>query len=181
MAPALQPRGLLLCRNDQPRIASGQEFELPSIQRLSDAELSSASHFGIGIFLDEQWNNLKVWSTLIPGPFADKFGFTEPEVDRLLADFHLPELAPAMREWYNGYDFGGKTIYNPWSVINCVDDYPHPPGPQWLNTASNQLVYTELESGEMELKRDLGSCSPVRNYATRSWTILPLRISAATR
>ena len=100
-------------------------------------------------------NNLKVWSTLIPGPFADKFGFTESEVDRLLADFLLPELAPAVRAWYNGYDFGGNTIYNPWSVINCVDNYPHPPEAYWLNTASNQLVYAELERGGMELKRDL--------------------------
>ena len=33
-----------------------------------------------------------------------------------------------MREWYNGYNFGGVTIYNPWSVINCVDNYPPPLG-----------------------------------------------------
>ena len=32
-------------------------------------------------------NNLDVWSTLQPGQFADKFGFTEEEVDRMLGDF----------------------------------------------------------------------------------------------
>jgi len=100
-------------------------------------------------------NNLKVWSTLQPGGFTDKFGFTQLEVDRLLTDFALPELVPAVQEWYNGYNFGGVTIYNPWSVSNAIDNYPEPLGPYWLNTASNQLVYAELECGGMELKRDL--------------------------
>jgi len=100
-------------------------------------------------------NNMKVCSMLQPGKFADKFGFTQTEVDRLLVDFALPELATPMREWYNGYDFGGVTIYNPWSVINCVDNYPQLPAPYWLNTASNQLVHAELERGGMALQRDL--------------------------
>jgi len=100
-------------------------------------------------------NNLQVWSMLQPGKFADKFGFTQAEVDRLLDAFALPELAPAMREWYNGYDFGGVTIYNPWSVINCVEYSPHPPGPYWLNTASNQLVHAEMACGGVALQRDL--------------------------
>ena len=100
-------------------------------------------------------NNLDVRSTLTPGPFADKFGFTQLEVDKLLDDFALPELEPAMRDWYNGYNFGGVTIYNPWSVINAIDEYPEPLGPYWLNTASDQLVHAELASGGMELKYDL--------------------------
>ena len=100
-------------------------------------------------------NNLDVWSMLIPGPFADKFGFTEDEVQRITADFHLDSATDVLREWYNGYNFGGEIIYNPWSVINYVNRFPAPPAPQWLNTASNQLVYAELERGGMELKRDL--------------------------
>ena len=100
-------------------------------------------------------NNMKVWSMLQPGGFADKFGFTQLEVDKLLADFARPELASAMQEWYNGYDFGGVTIYNPWSVINAIDNYPEPLGPYWLNTASNTLVLAELDGGGMALKGDL--------------------------
>ena len=60
-----------------------------------------------------------------------------------------------MQQCYNGYDFGGHTIYNPWSVIGCVSGYPNPIGPQWLNTSSNDLVHAELEAGGPELKRDL--------------------------
>lgn len=100
-------------------------------------------------------NHLETWTTLTPGPFADKFGFTQSEVDLLLTDFQLPGMSEPLREWYNGYDFGGVTIYNPWSVVSCVNRYPAPVGPQWLNTASNHLVYKELEDGGMEIRRDL--------------------------
>jgi hypothetical protein len=100
-------------------------------------------------------NNLDVASLLRAGPYADKFGFTQPEVDQVLQDFALPELAEPMQVWYNGYDFGGHTIYNPWSVIQCISGHPNPIGPQWLNTASNDLIYAELEAGGLELKRDL--------------------------
>ena len=100
-------------------------------------------------------NNLDVSNMLQPGPFADKFGFTQPEVDKILIDFNLPELAEPMQEWYNGYNFGGNTIYNPWSVISCIHKHPAPIGPQWLNTASNTLIHHELEQGGLLLKRDL--------------------------
>ncbi len=100
-------------------------------------------------------NNLTTASMLTRSPFADAFGFTQAEVDKLLDDFALPELGGPIRDWYNGYDFGGVTIYNPWSVACCVANHPTPIGPQWLNTASNELVHAELEAGGLELKRDL--------------------------
>ncbi len=100
-------------------------------------------------------NNLKVASMLQPGPYADKFGFTQEDVDQILVSFHMQELAEPIQKWYNGYDFGGVTIYNPWSVINCIDSHPAPIGPQWLNTSSNDLIYEELEKGGLPLKRDL--------------------------
>ena len=101
-------------------------------------------------------NNLKVCTILTPSGFADKFGFTEDEVAKLLNDFDLSDQLPDVQNWYNGYKFGGDTtIYNPWSVVNYVDNYPAPIGPQWLNTSSNALVHTELKNGGLELKRDL--------------------------
>lgn len=64
------------------------------------------------------FNNLVTWPPLRGGPFTDKFGFTQPEVDQLLSDFGVPELADPINEWYNGYDFGGRrsTIPGRWSV-----------------------------------------------------------------
>lgn len=48
-------------------------------------------------------------------------------------------LTGAIADWYDGYDFGGKAIYNPWSVLNyfdrgCVAQ------PYWTNTGSNEVV-----------------------------------------
>ena len=100
-------------------------------------------------------NNLVTWTTLDSGPFADKFGFTQDEVDKLLSDFDAPELGDPIRKWYNGYSFGGVTAYNPWSVVNALQKGASSMGPHWLNTASNELVYAELEAGGTEVKRDI--------------------------
>ena len=100
-------------------------------------------------------NNLDVASPLMIGPYADKFGFTEPEVALILTAFQAEDHAEIIRDWYNGYSFGGHTIYNPWSLITYIQAIPNPPGPKWLNTSSNALVYEELAAGGLEIKRDL--------------------------
>ena len=100
-------------------------------------------------------NNLKVSTTLLPSNFSHMFGFTEEEIEKILVDFNLPEIGPTVREWYNGYSFGTRTIYNPWSVTYFINKYPAPPAPHWLNTSSNKLVYEELEAGGLEIKQDL--------------------------
>ncbi len=100
-------------------------------------------------------NNLDVATTLKISPFADKFGFTEPEVEQLLRDYDCADRMPEVRSWYNGYTFGNTVIYNPWSVLNYVRDLPNPAGPKWLNTASNTLVHAELEAGGETIRRDL--------------------------
>ncbi|MCA1915179.1 AAA family ATPase [Methanospirillum hungatei] len=100
-------------------------------------------------------NNLDVASPLMVGPYADKFGFTSYEIDLILTAFHVEDHADIIRDWYNGYSFGGHTIYNPWSLISYIQAIPNPPGPKWLNTSSNALVYEELSAGGMEIKRDM--------------------------
>ncbi|OQA53713.1 MAG: putative AAA-ATPase [Euryarchaeota archaeon ADurb.Bin294] len=83
------------------------------------------------------------------------FGFTHMEIAKILTDFSLSDHKETIREWYDGYSFGEQTIYNPWSVTNYVDNLPDSPGPHWLNTSSNILVYEELIKGGIEIKRDL--------------------------
>lgn len=100
-------------------------------------------------------NNMKVASSLLPQPLSHLFGFTQEEIDKILIDFDLPACGPTLHEWYNGYSFGQKMVYNPWSVTNFIDNYPAPPAPHWLNTSSNALVYEELEAGGLEMKRDI--------------------------
>jgi Predicted AAA-ATPase len=62
-------------------------------------------------------NNLAVYSLLRP-EFSTCFGFTEPEVEQLLARAGRGDQLGEVRGWYNGYDFGGTVVYNPWSVPN---------------------------------------------------------------
>jgi hypothetical protein len=100
-------------------------------------------------------NNLKVITTLQSHPTSQMFGFTEEEVGKILTDFSLQEHDEVIREWYNGYRFGNQIIYNPWSVTNYIDNLPDLPGPHWLNTSANTLVYEELTRGGIEIKRDL--------------------------
>ncbi len=100
-------------------------------------------------------NNLFVSTSLLPNTLATMFGFTEDEVLQILKDFGRLDQADIVREWYNGYRFGSQTIYNPWSVSMYISQYPAPPAPYWLNTASNALVYEELGKGGIGIKQDL--------------------------
>lgn len=100
-------------------------------------------------------NNFTSYPMRRISPYEDKFGFTQDEVDQLLAAFEIPDFEVPIRQWYNGYQIGRTTIYNPWSVLMCVHGYPNEPEPHWLNTASNKLVFEEMDRGGPELKRDL--------------------------
>lgn len=100
-------------------------------------------------------NNLFVSTTLLPNNLSSLFGFTEEEVRQILKDCNLSDQAHIIREWYDGYLFGSQKIYNPWSVSLYINQYPAPPGPHWLNTSANTLVYEELAKGGIEIKRDL--------------------------
>ena len=87
-------------------------------------------------------NNLSVF-TLLDAPFSTCFGFTEPEVTALLARADLLDHRDAVRDWYNGYIFGGTVIYNPWSVLNFLDRGGKAKS-YWLNTSSNDLIKASL-------------------------------------
>lgn len=82
-----------------------------------------------------------------------------------------------IRDWYNGYSYGEQTIYNPWSVISYIQAIPNPPGPKWLNTSSNALVYEELATGGLEIKRDLEILLSGERFAIRYLKPLPFLIS----
>ncbi|MEE4359680.1 MAG: AAA family ATPase, partial [Desulfococcaceae bacterium] len=56
-------------------------------------------------------NNPGVY-TLLNKEFSTFFGFTEEEVAQLLHHNNISDRYEDIREWYNGYLFGGKVIYN---------------------------------------------------------------------
>ncbi|HLP48825.1 MAG TPA: AAA family ATPase, partial [Candidatus Kapabacteria bacterium] len=66
-------------------------------------------------------NNPGVY-TLLSSKFNTCFGFTEAEVKTMLEDFQVSHMYEQVRFWYNGYQFGGNVIYNPWSIINFLNN-----------------------------------------------------------
>ena len=100
-------------------------------------------------------NNLKVDSVLDPTPFTDKFGFTEDDVKEILEYYDKLNSFKAVKDWYDGYNYGNHTIYNPWSVTNFIDSNSPFPELYWKNTSSNRLVHDELLTGDDKLREDL--------------------------
>ena len=83
-------------------------------------------------------------NTVLSDRMSDSVGFTEKEVQKLLADSGFPDRFEEVREWYDGYRFGGTTIYNPWSVIKRIEDLNanplSPPMLYWAGTSSNSII-----------------------------------------
>ena len=88
-------------------------------------------------------NNFKILS-ITDSRFDEQFGFTDKEVQKLLADYHLEARFSETKEWYDGYRFGNVDVYCPWDVINHIDrikDDPNArPEAYWINTSGNDLV-----------------------------------------
>jgi hypothetical protein len=99
-------------------------------------------------------NNPGVY-TLLSEEFDDKFGFTEKEVEAMLRDFHLLDRYDEVKRWYNGYRFGQKIIYNPWSIVNFLGSKANTCKPYWINTSDNKIVESFLSKKGKELKKEL--------------------------
>lgn len=99
-------------------------------------------------------NNLVV-ENLLGLSFDDKFGFTEDEVDDLLNYYGIAENINNIKSWYNGYRFGNRVIYNPWSIVNYIKEPGEGLRAYWINTSVNDLVKRLLSKGNEEVKKDL--------------------------
>ncbi|MCT4593499.1 MAG: ATP-binding protein [Anaeromicrobium sp.] len=99
-------------------------------------------------------NNLQV-STVIDYFFEDSFGFTEEEVKEILKYYNLEYDINEVRGWYNGYIFGNKVIYNPWSILSFVEKYKRGFVPYWVNTSSNDIIEDLISKGDANLKMSL--------------------------
>ncbi|NFO13784.1 AAA family ATPase [Clostridium botulinum] len=99
-------------------------------------------------------NNIEV-DSILGINFNDKFGFTEEQVKNLLDYYNLSEKIDEVKKWYNGYIFGGKIIYNPWSVLNYIKNNEIGFMPYWINSSSNDLIKRLLSNGNEDTKKNL--------------------------
>ena len=91
--------------------------------------------------------------------YADSFGFTEAEVEAMLAYYGLQQELAEVKEWYDGYLFANTEIYNPWSILKYVNDRKdHVTAfalPYWSNTSSNSIVREMVGEADEMAKADL--------------------------
>ena len=88
-------------------------------------------------------NNFACYSVMSKR-FSQYFGFTENEVEAMLASFGQSEKMGLIKEWYDGYIFGNTEIFCPWDVASylssVVDDEDEEPQNFWANTSSNSIL-----------------------------------------
>ena len=89
---------------------------------------------------------------------SDCFGFTQKEIDDLLNYYDLISKRQDMKEWYDGYLFDNKEIYNPWSALNYIKELngnnDFPAVSFWANTSSNDLVRQYIKNGTLKMKEE---------------------------
>ena len=96
-------------------------------------------------------NNIKVHS-ILNKRFTEYFGILENEVEDALKDFGMEYDLLDVQKWYNGYLFGDTKVYNPWSIINFLDEEEL--GAYWVNTSGNQLIQLYLQRLKNEIFED---------------------------
>lgn len=102
-------------------------------------------------------NNFTAYS-ILNNISSESFGFTESEVKKLLKDYNLSEKMDEVKKWYDGYQFGNKEIYNPWSTLmyvkNITQDVSFKPISFWANTSGNDLVVKYIQNGDKKLRKE---------------------------
>lgn len=88
-----------------------------------------------GIFSD--LNNLKV-NTILSKAYDEYFGLTELEVENSLKEYGIEYKLEEVKSWYDGYKFGNAEVYNPWSILNYIDNKELKE--YWINTSGNILI-----------------------------------------
>lgn len=103
-------------------------------------------------------NNFKVLS-ITDNRFDEQFGFTDAEVEQLLAAYNLTDHLDETKAWYDGYRFGDADVYCPWDVINHVDvlrsNQSAKPQAYWINTSGNALVKLFIEMADKSTRDEL--------------------------
>ena len=137
-------------------------------------------------------NNIKVYN-ITDNKYSTYFGFTEEEVKEVLEEYNLSNNFNEVKKWYDGYLFSETTIYNPWSILNYLDDPKNTLKVYWANTGGTDLLqdliystkgntnlletfHTLLEKGsitgiDLDLEMNLPS---LNNNSNTVWTLFML-------
>lgn len=98
-------------------------------------------------------NNLKVYSVL-DDRFSQYFGFTKDEIKEMLRYYGRTNRYNEVCQWYDGYRFGNTDIFNPWSVLNYLDDCCQPRA-FWQATGNNDIIKQIVSEASSEVRDNL--------------------------
>ena len=136
-------------------------------------------------------NNIKVYN-VCDYRYSTHFGFLETEVINALAEYNVSGKYEDIKKWYDGYFFGESKIYNPWSILNFLNDPKKSLRKYWVNTGGvdllRDLIYSTnnvslleeyhklLEKGYVEhVNLDLEMILPrLENNRDTVWTLFML-------
>ena len=97
-------------------------------------------------------NNVITYN-ILENKFETFFGLSEEEVEEALKYFEMDYQIEEVKKWYDGYKFGGKEIYNPWSILNYLRTKEL--RAYWVNTSDNALIYENLSVANMDVFNSL--------------------------
>lgn len=103
-------------------------------------------------------NNL-VSDTITDSRLNEYFGFTQKDVDKILAVADAQSQADNLKEWYDGYHFGDFDVYCPWDVMNYLYDLRRnpmaKPASYWKNTSDNAIIRSFIEYAGSSISKKL--------------------------
>lgn len=129
--------------------------------------------------------NNPIVHSVISTSFSDSFGFTKYEINNMLQYYNLENHKDEIKNWYDGYIFGKKEIYNPWSttnhIWNLLNDENSPCCPYWSTTSSNDIIRHIIQNANFNTKaiiEDLMNGIPYENtlYEDITYAQLDARI-----
>ncbi len=99
-------------------------------------------------------NNFASYSVL-DADFSEYFGFTEDEVDEMLAVADRKDKADVIKEWYDSYVFGDSSVYCPWDVMNYLSALRKrkdaKPKNYWKFISRNGILLTFVERTDFDV------------------------------
>ena len=86
-------------------------------------------------------------TTILPDEY---WGFTDAEVKQMMAYYDIEDKYPEIERWYDGYNFGGRKVFNPWSLLNAIRGLVNGYGedaiqPYWVLTSGNDIIDDVIE------------------------------------
>lgn len=86
--------------------------------------------------------------------YSSYFGFTPEEIREMTEYYDVTEKYDELCEWYDGYHFGSKDIFNPWSVINYFYNEQFPQA-YWQSTGDNSIIRQIVSEADEETAENL--------------------------